>query len=75
MHIATPPRVRVSWSCTRCGHTGGEAQTTFPVEPRQGDPTWIAMVQSLRTKLVGLHHRRQGCVALPDDFVIGPHRQ
>ncbi len=72
--VAVPPNVRVSWSCKRCGHTGGEAQTTFPVEPRQGDPTWIVMVQHLRAKLVALHQKRQGCLALPDDFVIGRYR-
>lgn len=74
IEIATPPKIRVSWSCRRCGHSGGSAQTTFPVEPLQGDPTWIVMVQQLRAKLVRLHLNRQGCMALPDDFVIGPYR-
>jgi hypothetical protein len=71
--VATPPVVRVSWGCRRCGHTGGVAQSTVPVEPRPGDPTWVLMVTQLRMKLVRLHHDRQGCWALPDDFLIGPY--
>lgn len=67
--VAGPPVVRVTWSCARCGHTGGRAQTTFPLEPT-GD-VWPLMVGLLRRKLMTLHHQRQGCPALPDDFIIG----
>ena len=69
--IATPPLILVSWSCRRCGHTGGTATTTFPIEPTWQDAMWPTMLQELRKKLVRVHQRGQGCVAIPDDFVIG----
>jgi hypothetical protein len=72
--VATPPLVRVAWSCSRCGHTGGEAQTTFPVEPSMRDGMWPVMLNQLRKKLVRVHQKRHGCAAIPQDFVIGRWR-
>lgn len=70
VQIATPPLLAVSWSCKRCGHTGGVAKTTFPIEPTFTTAMGHVMLQSLRKKLVRLHQARQGCVAIPEDFVI-----
>lgn len=72
VEIATPPRVRVRWDCTRCGFVGGEAQTTFPIEPTYANGMWPTMVAQLRKKLVRVHQRANGCIALPDDFRIRP---
>jgi len=68
--ITTPPVLMVSWSCKRCGHTGGTARMTFPVRFEDEGVRAITM-RLLRTKLVTVHRRGQGCAALPDDFVIG----
>jgi hypothetical protein len=71
VEIATPPLIAVSWSCRRCGHTGGVAKTTFPIEPTFNDAMWPTMLAELRKKLVRVHQRGQGCIAIPEDFVIG----
>lgn len=69
--LAGPPLVTVGWSCRRCGHTGGMARTTFPIEPTWTTAMGATMLAELRKKLVRVHQRGQGCIALPEDFVIG----
>jgi len=72
--IATPPLLMVSWSCKRCGHTGGVAKTTIPIEPTFVTAMGAVMLSQLKQKLVRVHQRGQGCIAIPDDFVIGRYR-
>jgi hypothetical protein len=68
--IATPPLVYVSWSCRRCGHTGGMARTTFPIDTRWTEGMGRTLFDQLRLKLVRVHQAKQACIAVPDDFVI-----
>ncbi len=61
----------VRWSCRRCGHTGGFARTTMPiVTPDWTEPMMRNLLNGLRRKLIGVHMRGQGCIAVGDDFVL-----
>lgn len=66
--IAMPPPLCVTWSCRRCGHTGGIARCTVPV---QGwDEQMVRhLLDSLRQKLIR-KHAAQGCIATAEDFAI-----
>lgn len=68
--LAGPPLVYVSWSCRRCGHAGGMARTTFPIDTKWTEDMGRTLFQALRKKLVRVHSNRQGCIAVPDDFVV-----
>jgi hypothetical protein len=72
--VVSPPLLMVSWSCKRCGHAGGVAKTTVPIEPTFTTAMGHVMLGQLRKKLVRVHQRGQGCIALPDDFVIERYR-
>ena len=70
--IVEPPQsyyVHVRWSCRRCGHTGGRANTTLPINLTESDAGREVMLMQLRKKLVRVH-QKQMCIALPSDFVI-----
>jgi hypothetical protein len=67
--VAPRHTVYVRWSCSRCGHTGGRANTTFPVDLAWNDEGRAVLVDQLRKKLVRTH-QKQMCIALPSDFVI-----
>jgi hypothetical protein len=67
--IQGPPPLTVSWSCRRCGHQGGMAQTLIPVVGWD-EPMIRPLLDDLRKKLVTLHYTRQHCVAVVEDFVI-----
>lgn len=73
VEIALPPKVAVSWSCRRCGHTGGVAQTTIPLDPHWTEAMGRVLLDQLRLKLVRVH-QKQGCLATPEDFRVGPWR-
>ncbi len=75
VQIVAPPLLVVSWSCSRCGHTGGMAKTTIPIEPTFTTAMGHTMLDQLKKKLVRVHQRGQGCIALPDDFTIGRYRR
>ena len=68
--FAAPPPTVVGWRCLRCGHRGGVAKTTLPLDCRGSEDLWAMMLAQLRKKLVRVHQRSQGCIAIPDDFVI-----
>jgi len=68
--LVTPPLTYVSWSCRRCGHTGGVARTTIPLESKWSESMGRELFTTLRQKLVRVH-QKQGCIAIPEDFVIG----
>jgi hypothetical protein len=68
--LAGPPLVYVSWSCRRCGHKGGMARTTFPIETRWTEAMGRTMFDELRKKLVRVHQAMHSCIAVPDDFVV-----
>jgi len=70
--IATPSLIWVAWSCRRCGHTGGVARTTIPLETYWTESMGREMFAQLRQKLVRVH-MKQGCIAVPDDFVLSRH--
>lgn len=66
--IQGPPAFFVAWSCRRCGHTGGSARATIPVNGWT-EPMMRELFVSLRRKLVKIH-LKQGCVATVEDFII-----
>lgn len=68
--LAAPALLYVRWDCRRCGHTGGMARTTIPFDLTQADAFQLIAQQELRKKLVRVHQAKQGCIALPEDFVI-----
>ena len=73
--LAAPALIYMRWDCARCGHTGGMARTTVPFALDSADLHAI-MIDQLRKKLVRTHQAKQGCIALPEDFVIwrvNPH--
>jgi hypothetical protein len=69
--IPGPHAFYVRWACRRCGHQGGFAKTTLPlVTPDWTEPMMRHLFEALRVKLVKVHMRGQGCIAVPDDFRI-----
>lgn len=68
--VVAPALVYVRWDCRRCGHTGGMARTTIPFDLSEHEAMQMIMHQTLRQKLVRMHQAKQGCIALPEDFVI-----
>lgn len=76
--IPGPSLTYVSWSCQRCGHVGGVARTTFPIDPDWTEEMGRVLFKTLREKLVRVHQRHSQdigkcCIPIPDDFVIGPY--
>lgn len=71
MAIAIPNAAfYVRWSCRRCGHLGGFAQTTVPIVTKDWTEAMMRpLLDDLRKKLV-MVHLKQGCVAVPDDFKL-----
>ncbi len=70
--IPGPPALYVRWHCRRCGHDGGFAKTTVPIIDPNGMPeeTMRALFEACRRKMVKVHMRAQGCIAVPDDIVL-----
>lgn len=61
----------VRWSCRRCRHHGGFAQTTVPLVTKDWTEDMLRhLFDDLRLHLVKRHLQGQGCVAVPDDFVL-----
>lgn len=61
----------VRWGCRRCGHKGGFAKTAIPIVTTEWtEPMMRNLLDALRQKLVKVHMRGQGCIAVPDDFII-----
>jgi hypothetical protein len=61
----------VRWSCRRCGHVGGFAQTTIPIVTKDWNEEMMRhLLDALREKLVLVHARGQGCIAAHDDFIL-----
>lgn len=61
----------VRWSCRRCGHEGGFAQTTVPIVTKGWTEEMMRpLLDSLRERLVIVHARGQACIASHDDFVL-----
>lgn len=68
--IAAPALIYVRWDCTRCGHQGGMARTTIPFDLSHAEAMQAILQGELRRKLVRVHQAKQGCIALPSDFLI-----
>jgi hypothetical protein len=65
------PLLYVRWSCRRCGHDGGFAQTTVPIVTKDWNEEMMRhLLDALRAHLVNVHARSQGCIASHDDFII-----
>jgi len=64
------PAFYVRWSCRRCGHTGGLAKSNIPINPQWNEAMMRTLFDSLRTKLVQIHARGQGCLAAHGDFML-----
>lgn len=71
--IPGPSLLYVRWSCRRCGHTGGVARTTVPVDETFRGELLRTLLDSARQKIVRIHQRGQGCIALPADVVLEPY--
>lgn len=68
--IPGPSLLYVKWSCRRCGHTGGVARTTIPVDASFKGELMQQLMRSAREKVQRVHQRGQGCVASGSDFVF-----
>lgn len=67
--IAGPSLIYVTWDCRRCGHIGGKARTTIPLETTWTEAMGRVLFQTLKEKL-SRFHQKHGCIAVPDDFRI-----
>lgn len=47
------------------------ARTTFPIDTTWTEAMGRTMFDQLRLKLVRTHQAKQGCIAVPGDFIIG----
>ena len=68
--LAAPPLTYMTWGCRRCGFAGGMARTTIPLTQRWSEEMGREMFATLRKKLVRVHQAKQGCIAVPDDFIL-----
>ena len=67
--LAMPPLVYVQWGCRRCGHQGGIARTTVPLDTTWTEGMGRTLFDQLRLKLVRVH-QKSGCIATPSDFTF-----
>lgn len=66
--VGTSTPLWVSWSCRRCGHSGGVARTTFPMSG--ADEAMVRQLLAESRPHVVRIHARSGCIASPDDIRI-----
>lgn len=61
----------VRWSCRKCGHHGGFAQTAVPIVTKDWTEDMMRpLLDALRAHLVIVHARGQACIASHDDFLL-----
>lgn len=70
--VPGPSLFYLRWSCRRCGHTGGVARTTIPVDETFRGELMRTLLEGARRKIARVHQRGQGCIAAPGDFILEP---
>lgn len=71
--LHAPPQFYVRWGCRKCGHVGGVARTTIPVDETFRGDLLRTLLDAAKKKIVRVHARGQGCIAVPGDVVLEPY--